>query len=131
MGIVSPKDSNPYSSQAIRIGLDGKLRRLESFTETSECLKYEFEADTVLTLSKRDKDIVILIKEPETNIKIIKPMDLICREIFKPICWGNLGTELDKIPDFVRVNFDDLKTELGKELAKKANVEITSHKIER
>lgn len=119
VGVIAPIDSNPYSSQAIKIGLDGKIRRLENFIETSNCLKFEFEADTVLTLSRRDKEIILGISELETNIKIIKLMDSVCREIFKPIMWGNLSTELDKISNFIHPNFDDLQTEIGKEIALK------------
>ena len=118
IGFVHQKDpQNPLSSQAIRVGLDGKLKRLEKFIETSNSLTYEFESDTVLTLSKRDKDIIINLKEPDTQIHLIKPMDSIVREISKPIGWGSLSQDLDKIPSFIRPELDDIQTEIGKSIA--------------
>ena len=118
IGVVSPKSyTNPYSSQAIRIGDEGKLHRLEKFIETPNSLIFEYESNTSMTLSKREKDIIVNIKEPDTNTQIIKPMNSIVREIFKPIEWRNLATEYDKIPGFIKPKFEDIKTELGRELA--------------
>ena len=118
IGIVAKKkDPNPYSSQAIRIGLDGKLKRLESFEQTDNCLKFNYESDTSLSLTKRNDEIIICVKEPDTNTNIIKPMASICREIFKPIKFGVLSQEYDKIPDFIRPKFEDIKTEIGKSIA--------------
>ena len=117
IGIVSKKEPNPYSTQAIRIGLDGKLKRLESFEQTDNFLKFEYEGNTTMSLTKRDKDIIINVKEPENEINIIKPMSSICREIFKPIVFSDLSIEYDKIPDFIRPNFDDIKTDIGKSIA--------------
>lgn len=118
IGVVSPKSyTGPYSSQAIRIGDFGKLYRLKKFIETHNSLIFEYELNTTMTLSKREKDIIVNIKEPDTNTQIIKPMDSIVREIFKPIELGNLATEYDKIPKFIRPKFEDIKTELGRELA--------------
>ncbi len=111
VGVIAPDDFNPYSGQGIKIGHDGIIRRLENFIETPNCLRYEFEADTVLSLSKKDKQIIILLKEPETNIKIIKPMDMVCRQIYKPMSWGNLSTELDKIYDFVHLDESENNSE--------------------
>lgn len=110
IGIVHQKDAqNPLSGQAIKVGLDGKLKRLEKFIETPNSLTYEFESNTVLTLSKRDKDIIINLKEPDTQIHLIKPMDLIVRKISKPISWRTLSEDFDKIPDFVRPEPDDIE----------------------
>jgi hypothetical protein len=117
IGIVAKKDPNPYSSQAIRIGLDGKLKRLETFEQTENCLKFNYESDTTLSITKRNDEIIVCVKEPDTNTNIIKPMVSICREIFKPIKFGDLSQEYDKIPDFIRPKFEDIKTELGKSLA--------------
>jgi hypothetical protein len=118
IGVVSPKPhTNPYSSQAIRIGDEGKLHRLEKFIETPNSLIFEYESNTSMVLSKRDSDVVINIKEPNTNTQVIKPMDLVAREFFKPINWGNSATEYDKIPEFIRPKFEDIKTEQGRELA--------------
>ena len=107
IGIVSKKNNNPLSHQAIRIGSNGKLKRLEKFVETSTNLIYEFESDTVLTLTKivnnnnNNNDIIINLKEPDTMINLIKPMDLIVRKISKPINWTDCSNEFDKIPKFV------------------------------
>jgi hypothetical protein len=95
----------------------GKLYRLEKFIETPNSLIFEYESNTSMTLLKREKDIIINIKEQDTNTNIIKPMDSIVREIFKPIKWSNLATEYDKIPEFIRPKFEDIKTDLGRELA--------------
>lgn len=117
IGVVSPKPpTNPYSSQAIRIGDFGKLYRLEKFIETPSSLIFEYETNTSMTLSKRDNEIIMNIKVPHTNTNIIKPMDSIVKEIFKPIKFGNLANEYDKIPGFIRPKFEDIKTNLGREL---------------
>jgi len=121
IGIVSEKNKNPLSTQAIRIGQDGKLKRLEKFTETNNSIIYEFENDTILSLSKREKDIIINLKEPETDINLIKNMDQIVREIFKPIKFGNLSIEFDKIPKFIYPSIEDIKTDIGKDIIKKYN----------
>ena len=116
IGIVSRKEPNPYPTQAIRIGLDGKLKRLESFEQADNFLKFEYEDNTTMSLTKRDKDIIINVKEPEKEINIIKPMTSICREIFKPIVFDNLSLEYDKIYDFIRPKIEDLKTDIGKSI---------------
>ena len=121
IGIVNKKNQNPYSSQAIRIGYDGELKRLESFEQTDNCLKFNYESNTTMSLTKRNNDIIINIKEPENEINIIKPMLPICREIFKPIKFADLSLEYDKIPNFIRPEFANLQTELGKSLASEYN----------
>lgn len=131
IGIVSNiPPTNPYSSQAIRIG-DGKLKRLEKFIETQNNLIFEYEDNTSMVLSKRENDIIINIKEQDTNKTIIKPMDSIVREIFKPIQWSNLAIEYDKIPKFIGPKFEDIKSEIGKELYSKYNDAIKQQQIER
>jgi len=112
IGIVSPL-SNPLSGQAIRIGHNGKLKRLEKFIETSNSLIYEFELDTVLTLSKRDKEIIINLKEPNKK-HLIKLMNSITRELFKPIKWNMTSFDFDKIPEFINSNLSDNKSSVGK-----------------
>ena len=109
IGIVSKKNTNPYSSQAIRIGLNGELKRLESFEQTNNCLKFNYESNASLILTKRNDDVIINIKD--RGINIVKPMIPICREIFKPIKFGNLSTEYDKIPDFIRTSASGLDFE--------------------
>jgi hypothetical protein len=123
IGIVSKKEPNPYSSQAIRIGLDGKLKRLETFEQTDNYLKFNYESNTTMTLIKRNKDVIINIKEPENEINMIKPMTSICREIFKPIKFGEFSLEYDKIPDFIRPKLEDIQTEIGKSIYQKEHVE--------
>lgn len=125
VGIVSKKEPNPYSSQAIRIGLNGKLKRLESFEQTDNFLKFEYEGNTTMSLIKREKDIIINVKDPLNGIIIIKPMASICREIFKPIEFSDLSIEYDKIPNFIRPNLEDIQTDIGKSIA------IKSEKMDR
>lgn len=117
VGIVAKKEPNPYSSQAIVIGLGGKIKRLQSFEQTDNYLKFEYEGNTIMSLTKRNKDIIINLKVPENEINITKPMASICREIFKPIGFGDLSIEYDKIPNFIRPNFEDLQTDIGKSIA--------------
>ena len=118
IGIVSQKPhTNPYSSQAIRIGDEGKLHRLEKIIETQNSLIYEYDSKTSMTLSKRHNEIIINVNEPDTNTHIIKPMDSIVREIFKPIHWGNLSNEYEKIHKFIEPKIEDIQTNLERELA--------------
>lgn len=70
-----------------------------------------------MTLTKRKKDILIHFKEPENEINIVKPMTSICREIFKPIKFGDYSIEYDKLADFIRPCFEDLQTDIGKQIA--------------
>lgn len=100
IGIVSKIEPNPMSGQAIQIGSNGKLKRLEKFTETQNNLIFEFENSTVLTLMKRDKCIIIHLQEPDTP-NIIKIMDSTIRTFFNPIHFGEQSYEFDKIPDFI------------------------------
>jgi hypothetical protein len=115
IGLVSEKQPNPYSAQAIRIGWDGKVKRLESFEETDNYLKFEYESNTTMTLTKRNKDIIIHIKDPKNKINIVKTMSAISREVFTPIKLGKLSFEYDKIDNFIgKPNFEDVKTEISK-----------------
>ena len=108
IGIVEKKQSNPHSSQAIRIGTYGKLRRLERFIELDKNLIFEYEGNTVMTLSKKNDNIIINIKEPETSTNIIKPMNQDCINVFRKIGWNTMSDEYDKIPNFISPKFEDL-----------------------
>lgn len=101
IGIISKKEPNPFSSQAIQIGRNGNLKRLENFIQIQNCLIFEFESNTELTLSKRENDIIIYYKDPNTQIIITKPMDIPIRKFFKPIQFGDLSYEFDKIYNFI------------------------------
>ena len=114
IGIVSKKQSNPYSSQAIRIGIDGKLKRLEKFIELDNNLIFEYEDNTTMTLSKKNNDIIINVSEPNTSTNIIKPMDQITRKIYKDISWKTMSDEYDKIQNFIIPKFSDIKTDIDK-----------------
>ena len=108
IGIVEKKQSNPHSSQAIRIGTYGKLRRLERFIELDKNLIFEYEGNTVMTLSKKNDNIIINIKEPETSTNIIKPMNQDCINVFRKIGWNTMSDEYDKIPNFISPKIEDL-----------------------
>jgi len=109
IGIVSKELPNPYSSQAIRIGLYGNIKRLEKFIQLPNTLIFDYEHGTNMTLSKKDNNIIINIKEPDTSTNIIKPMDNIVREMFKPIKWRTMSEEYDIIHDFIS---DDSKANI-------------------
>jgi hypothetical protein len=106
IGILAKNSPNPYSSQGIRIGSNGKIKRLEKFIELPNNLIFEYESDISLTLSKKDNNIIINVKEPETSTTIIKPMDTILIEMFKKIGWRTISEEYDKIYDFIKPNFE-------------------------
>ena len=68
-----------------------------------------------MTLTKRNKDIIIHIKDPKNKINIVKTMSAISREVFTPIKLGKLSFEYDKIDNFIgKPNFEDVKTEISK-----------------
>ena len=46
-------------------------------------------------------NIIINIKEPETNTNLTKSMDLFLRQMSKPINWSDESREFDKISNFV------------------------------
>jgi hypothetical protein len=110
IGILSSdkkNSKNPYSSQGIKIGSNGQIKRLQNFIETQNSLIFEYEDNIVLTLTKREGNIIINLKQPDTKT-IIKPMDLVCRDFFKTIGFGDLSSEYDLIPDFIKpINDND------------------------
>ncbi len=104
IGIISPIVTNPLSAQAIRIGNNGKIKRLQRFVETDDGLLYDFDNNTTLFLNKRDDgDIVISYIDNEANLSVNKIMEPQIREFFKPINFGDLSNEFDKIYDFVKL----------------------------
>lgn len=115
IGIIAPK-TNPHSSQAIKIGEYGVIKRLENFIETSNSLIFQYEMDTQMVLTKRKDEIIIYIKDEQKNNTICKTMEPLCREIFRPIDYGDCSIEYDKIPNFIRPKVSNIKTELGKKL---------------
>ena len=94
-------EPNPLSSQAIKIGLNGTINRLEKFIQNQNNLTFEFESGIILTLSKRNKEIIINLKDPNTDKNIIKHMDDIIRIFFKSIDLSFNSFEFDKIQDFI------------------------------
>ena len=106
IGIVSHKDPNPLSSQAIKIGLNGKIKRLEKFIETQNNLTFEFESGIVLTLTKRNNEIIINLNDPNTETNIIKNMDKVIRLYYKSLNFGFFSFEFDKIQKFISINYN-------------------------
>jgi hypothetical protein len=104
IGIISPRDSNPLSTQGIKIGLNSNIYRLEKFIETNNSLTFEYEFGIILTLSRRSSQIIIHLKNPILNTYIIKPMDNKIRATFKPIMFGYYSFDYDKIPEFISFN---------------------------
>ena len=101
IGIVKGNKTNPLSTQAIKIGLNGTIKRLEKMIENQNNITYEFESEIILTLTKRNNEIIINLKDPTTNKNIIKNMDKPIRLYFKSIDNGFSSFEFDKIKNFI------------------------------
>lgn len=103
-----------YSYQGIKIGPNGKIKKLIKFTESEDCLIFEYETSTQMILRKIKstlsesiinnpiQDIFLNINDPETNIIINKPMDKFYREIFTCFNYPNISDEYDKIFHFIK-----------------------------
>jgi len=104
IGIVNKQLNNPLSTQAIKIGNDGKIKRLKKYIQSANSISYEFENDTILTLTRMNTDILINIKESDTQKYYIKSMSNIIRNKYKPIKMLNSSNELDEIYNFIKKN---------------------------
>ncbi len=93
------EQNNPLKEQVIRIN-DGDLKSLVSFSETNQCLHYEFEDNTHLKIMKKDNDILYHIKTDNINYTS-KIHDLI-RKNSKTISLKS--NELDKMFDFMKLD---------------------------
>lgn len=102
IGIVNKQLNNPLSTQAIKIGNDGKIKRLKKYIQSANSISYEFENDTILTLTRMNKDILLNIKESDTQKYYIKSMSNIIRNKYKPIKMLNSSNELDEIYNFIK-----------------------------
>lgn len=95
IGVNNHKNpNNILSSQGIRWGQDGEIKRLVSFAKVDNGLIYNFEDNYRLTLNKTDKNKIIYSFEINNNV-IVKEMTEIIRNSLKPISMSS--TELDKI----------------------------------
>lgn len=96
------KNLNPYSSQAIRIGKNSNAVRLIEFTECTNSLKFDYEFNITMQLTKKNNDIILNIHDPTQDKHIIKLMDPICIKFMKPIYFDKLSVEYDKIATFIK-----------------------------
>jgi len=102
IGVLNGKKTNMLSTQGIRFGNNGKIKRLLKFNENKDSLNYEFEEDTSLSLIKRNNNFIIInYKDCISEINIIKPMESIIKDFYKPINFGS-SYEFDKICDFIK-----------------------------
>lgn len=91
-GKINP--NNILSRQGIRLGQDGKIKRLVSFIKADNGLVYNFEDNICLTLRKNDKNKIVYSFEMPGKT-IVKEMDDKVLGMYKTI--GVASTELDKI----------------------------------
>jgi len=101
IGITGYYDKiNPLGLQKVRFGENGELKELKSFNETKTTLTYEFTDNARLQFMKSDKDIVLRIQDPTSNIDTTKQMCPTLREVFKRPAFGS--PQFDKIEDFIK-----------------------------
>jgi hypothetical protein len=101
IGITGYYDKiNPLGLQKVRFGEDGKLKELKSFNETDTTLIYEFTDNARLQFIKSDKDIMLKIQDPTSNINTTKQMCPTLRKFFKRPAFGS--PQFDKIEDFIK-----------------------------
>lgn len=86
---------NMVSSQGIRLGKDGDIKRLVSFIKVENGLVYNFEDSTRLTLTKNDKTNKIMYSFETPEKTVVKEMDEIIVKMYKTIEMSS--SELDKI----------------------------------
>lgn len=108
--------SNPISAQAIKIGSNGKIKRLKTFYESDNYIKFEYESNISLTINKKNKEIIIYIRDPQNRINIQKPIKSTDIEIYKPFNLDEFSIEYDKIENFIISKFEYFITDNGKYL---------------
>lgn len=86
--------NNILSHQGIRLGQYGDIKRLVSCITTDNCIIYNFEDNTRLTLTKKDNNKIIYSFEMPGKT-VVKEMDERIVNMYKTI--GMASTELDKM----------------------------------
>ena len=101
--IVKQIGSNPYSSQALKVGRGWgcHIYRLESITENINSLVYKFEDEYKLTFTKRGTDIILILKCGYILQVPIKKMDVLTQKLFKPFEYNDNTIEFNKLYDFI------------------------------
>lgn len=94
-GNVNP--DNMLSHQGIRLGQDGDIKRLVSVIKFDNCLVYNFEDNTHLTLTKNEKTNKIMYAFQMPGQTVVKEMDDRIMGMYKTI--GMSSSELDKIAE--------------------------------
>ena len=89
-----------YSTQAIRIGPNGNLKRMIEFEKFNNGLKFKYETGTTLTIEKINNEIIFDIKD--SNKHICKPISKQCIDHIKPIKFANESVEYDTMIDFIK-----------------------------
>lgn len=97
IGIACSNLPNPISSQVIRHGVFGKMRRMENFIEMENGVEYIYEDNVKLSVSKNKNNGQIMLNyvSPSENVQIMKPMNETCVKVFKPIQFSTLSKEYD------------------------------------
>ncbi len=96
-GKVNP--NNIFSHQGIRLGQNGKIRKLISCVKVNNGVILEFEDNIKLIIVKNDKkEIIYTLSKPE--VQVTKEISQQILSIYKPI--GMSSTELDSIADIIK-----------------------------
>lgn len=87
-------NKNILSHQGIRLGQYGDIKRLVSCIKNENCIVYNFEDNTRLTLTKKENNKIIYSFEMPGKT-VVKEMDQRIVNMYKTI--GMASTELDKM----------------------------------
>ena len=94
-------DENPLQNQGIRIGDNSPIFRLKNFSKSEHSLRYEFESDVTLSVTKRDSsDVIYNLKTPSLNLT--GTIDKLIRERYKNISMSPTSNELDTLSEVLR-----------------------------
>lgn len=102
IGIVPKKVELPmYSTQGIRIGNYGKLKRMVMYEKFENGMRFIYETGTTLTITKKNNDVLLDIKDEKINIS--KQMNPYCLKYIKPIDFGESSVEYDEMINFINL----------------------------
>lgn len=92
--------TNPFGMQQVRFGENGTLKELKAFSQSDTVLTYEFSGDARLQIMKIKNDIVLHIRDPESDINTTKLMCPTLRDFFKNPHFAS--PQFDEIEGFIK-----------------------------